>query len=331
MPREQITMRPVHMIACACIAMMQPSLSSSAHTQTPSASGYPTRPIRIVTAEAGGGGDFAARLIAQGLSTALNQQVIVDNRGITAIEIVAKAQPDGHTLLLNSGRLWIGPLLKNNIPYDVLRDFTPVTLAVSTPNVLVVHPSLAAKSVQELIALAKTRPGQLNYSTGTTGATSHLAAELFKAMAGANIVRITYKGNGPALSALLAGEVHMMFPTASGYSPHANSGKLRALAVTGSVTSALAPGLPTVSAAGLPGYESISIIGIFMPAKATSAIVSRLNEEIVRFVRLPESRERLLNAGLEPVGSTPQQLLVAVKSETTKLGKIIRDAGITGE
>ena len=327
MPREQITMRPVHMIACACIAMMQPSLSSSAHTQTPSASGYPTRPIRIVTAEAGGGGDFAARLIAQGLSTALNQQVIVDNRGITAIEIVAKAQPDGHTLLLNSGRLWIGPLLKNNIPYDVLRDFTPVTLAVSTPNVLVVHPSLAAKSVQELIALAKTRPGQLNYSTGTTGATSHLAAELFKAMAGANIVRITYKGNGPALSALLAGEVHMMFPTASGYSPHANSGKLRALAVTGSVTSALAPGLPTM-AATLPGYDAAGTTSILAPAKTPAAIINRLHQEFVRFLTSADAKERFLNTGLEPYGSSPEELTAIMKSEMARMGKVIKQAGI---
>ena len=291
---------------------------------------YPTKPIRIVTGSAGGGQDFATRIIAQGISGSLGQPVIVDNRGgsgIIAAEIVAKAPPDGYTLLVAASPHWILPLLQDQVPYDPVKDFSPVTLALRLPNLIVVHPSLPANSVKELIALAKARPAALNYGSSGTGASTHLAAELFKAMAGVNLVRVPYKGGGPALNALLGGEVQVWFPNVAAAAPHVRSGKLRALAVTSTAPSALSPGLPTV-AASLPGYEAVSMIGIFAQAKAPAAIINRINQEIVRVLNTAEVRERLLSTGVEPVGGSPKEFAAAVKSEMAKWGKVIRDAGI---
>ena len=244
---------------------------------------FPIKPIRIVTLEPGGGTDFSARIIAQGLSGNLGYPVIVDNRGgangVIAAQIVAKASPDGYTLLLNGSPVWLLPFLQDNVPYDPIKDFSPVGLVTSAPNVLVVHPSSAVNSVKELIALAKAKPGTLNYGSAATGGSPHLAAELFKALAGVNIVRIPYKGAGLALNDVIGGRVQMMFPTAATVAPYLKSEKLKVLAVTTGQPSALFPGLPTV-ATTVPGYESASTVGVFAPAGTPAALVNRLNQEI---------------------------------------------------
>ncbi len=290
----------------------------------------------MITAEVGGGNDFTARVIAQGgLSERLGQPVIVENRGgaggAIAAEIVAKAAPDGYTLLVYASNIWIIPLLRSNVPYDPVRDFAPITWAARSPSTVVVHPALPVNSVKELIALARARPGELNYGSGGTGATTHLAVELFKAMAGVNMVRIPYKGNGPALIDLMAGRVQVMFATAGSVTPHIRSGRLKALAVTSAQPSALAPGLPTVAASGLPGYESNSIYGIFAPAKTPAAIVTQLNQEIVRVLSRTEVKEKFLNSGVETVGSSPEEFAAAIRSDMARMAKVIKDAGIRGE
>ena len=292
---------------------------------------YPNKPIRIVASAAGGSGDFAARLIAQGLSGALSQQVVVDNRGgVIPGEIVSKAPPDGYTLLIDAASFWIGPLLQET-PYDPVKDFAPVTLTDSAPNVLVVNPSLPVKSVKELIALAKARPGELNYGSSSTGSSPHLAAELFNMMAGVKIVRVPFKGSGPAVISLLGGQVQLMFATAGSVAPHVKSGRLRALAVASLQPSALAPGLPTIAASGVPGYEAVAFEGMFVPAKTPVAIIDRLNQEIVRVLNRAEVKERFFNAGVETVGSTPEEFAAAIKSNVAKWGKLIKDAGIRDE
>jgi tripartite-type tricarboxylate transporter receptor subunit TctC len=290
---------------------------------------YPTRPVRIVTSEVGGGNDLQARMIARGLSASLGQQVIVENRpsGVIPGEIVSRASPNGYTLLLYNNTLWTGPLLQAT-PYDPVRDFAPVTTATIGPNVLVVNPASPANSVAELIALAKSKPGALNYASSGTGATNHLAAELFKTLAGVDIVRIGYKGAGPALNDLIANQIQVMFPTAGAAAPHVRAGRVKALAVTSAERSSIAPQLPTVAASGLPGYESLAIYGIFVPARTPRALVNRLNEEIVRVLNSADVKEKFFSMGMEAVGGTPEQLAAKVHSEMVRMGKVIRDAGI---
>jgi tripartite-type tricarboxylate transporter receptor subunit TctC len=292
---------------------------------------YPTRVVRIVSAEAGGGGDFVARVVAQGLTEALGQQVIVENRGgVQAMEAVARAQPDGYTVLLHGSSIWLMPFLRESVAWDPLRDYVPVTIPASSPNILVVHPSLPVKTIGDLIRYAKAKPGDLNFGA-LTGGSAHLAAELFKSMAEVNIVFIPFRGNGPAMTALMGGQVHMMFPNAPSATPHVKSGRLRALAVTSAQPSQLAPGLPTVSASGLPGYETVSMHAILLPARTPPAIVTRLNQEIVKVVQSPESTKRLIIGGVEPMGSTPEDVTKMMKAEMTRMGKVIRDAGIRAE
>ncbi|MBI3938454.1 MAG: tripartite tricarboxylate transporter substrate binding protein [Betaproteobacteria bacterium] len=289
---------------------------------------YPNKPIRMIAPAIGGASDIAARLIAQSLSGTLGQQVVVDNRGSIAPEIGAKAAPDGYTLLSYGSPLWLSSFLRDNVPWDPVRDFSPITLTASSPNVLIVHPSLPAKSVRELIALAKARPGELNFSTGSTGALTHLTGELFKAMAGVNIVRIPYKGNGPALNALVGGQVQLMFANSGSVVPQLNSGRLRALAVTSAQPSALVPGLPTVAASGLPGFESVTIIGMFAPAGTPAELIERLNQEIVRVLNRVDVKEKFFRIGVEAVSSSPEQFAAFIKADMTKWGKVIKDAGI---
>ena len=291
------------------------------------AQNYPNKPIRIVTGEPGGDSDFGARLVAQGIAGSLAQPVVVDNRPSSLSALIAsKAPADGYTLLVTGGGIYIATLLQP-MGYDTVRDFSPVTAVSKQPNVLVVHPSLAVSSVKDLISLAKGKPGELNYSAGAIGGSPHLSAELLRAMAGINIVRVPYKGGGPALNALLGGEVQLMLPTASSALPHVKSGKLRALGVTSAESSALIPGMPPI-AASLPGYESVAMTAVFAPAKTPSAIISRLNQEIVRFVRTTEARERFFNSGSETVGNLPTELAATVKSEIAKWSKVIKDAGV---
>ena len=290
---------------------------------------YPSRAIRIIASEPGGGNDFAARVIAQGISAPLGQQVIVDNRpaGVVAIEPAAKAQPDGYTLLLYSNGLWTLPFIQN-VPYDVIRDFAPITLAVRAPNILAVHPSLPVKTVKDLIALARARPGELNYASGSTGSSPHLSAELFNSMAGVRIVRINYKGSGPAVSALVGGQVQLMFATAGAAEPHLRSGRLRGLAVTSAEPSALAPGLPSVAASGLSGYESDTPYGVYAPAKTPEVVINRLNQEIVKFLARPDVKEKFFGAGFDIVASTSERFAAAMKADIVRMAKLVKDAGI---
>jgi tripartite-type tricarboxylate transporter receptor subunit TctC len=294
---------------------------------------YPSRPIRIVTSEIGGGLDFVARLVAQGLTANLGQQVIVDNRpsGVFTGSIVSKASPDGYTLLFNGSSFWLLPFLQSNVPYDPIRDFAPITLATSSPLMLVVHPALPARSVKELIALAKAKPGELNYSSSSPGTPQHIAAELFKSMAGVNIVRIPYKGAGPAITALVAGEVQMTFSSAGAAVPQIKAGRLRALAVASPEPSALAPGLPTVASAGLPGFEAGSLWGFFAPAKTPVSLVRRLQREIVTVLEKPDLKEKLFNATTEVVGSTPEKFAAVIKADMQRGSQVIKAAGIKVE
>lgn len=294
---------------------------------------YPVKPVRMVTSAPGGGTDFASRTIAQGLTANWGRQVIVDNRpsGIVIGDIVAKAAPDGYTMFLNGSAFWLQPFLQANTPYDPVRDFSPITLATRSPNTLVVNPSLPVQSVKELIARAKARPGELNYGSSSAGTPTHLGAELFKAMTGVNIVRVAYKGNGPAINALIAGEVQLMFANAASVSPHVRSGRLRALAVASAEPTDLAPGLPTVASAGIPGYESASTYGIFGPARMPRQLVDRINAEIVKVLNNAEVKERLFRAGMEVVGSSPDHLAAAMKADMAKMGKVIKQAGIRAD
>jgi tripartite-type tricarboxylate transporter receptor subunit TctC len=291
---------------------------------------FPSKTVRIVASEAGGSGDFVARIVAQGLTSAFGQQVVVDNRGggVVAGDVVAKSPPDGYTLLLYGNTLWLLPLMRKQIPYDPYRDFAPITMAARAVNVLVVHPSLPVKSVKDLIALARARPGDLNFSSAAPGTMNHLASELFKSMAKIDIVRVSYRGSASALTAVMSGEVQMMFAAAAPARPHVQAGRVRALAVSTAVRSPSYPDLPTVAEAGLPGFEAVSVHGIFVPEKTPESLVARLNQEIVRVLQRPESRERLAGIGAEPVGSTPAQFAAAIKDEVARMGRIIREAGI---
>ena len=293
---------------------------------------YPTKSVRILTNPVGGGNDFSARLIAQELASVLGQPVIVDNRpaGVIQGEIVSKAAPDGYTLLLAGANFWVGTLLQKT-PYDPVKDFAPITLTTSSPNILVVHPSVAATSVKELIALAKAKPGTLNYASTSAGSSSHFAGELLKSMAGINMVRVPYKGGGPAIVALMGGEVQVAFPTIGAATPNLKSGKLRALAVTSAQRSALVPDLPTIAASGVPGYDLDSADAVFAPVKTPAAIINRLSQEIVRIVNKPEVKEKYLNTGSDVVGSTPQQLSAKMKAELAALGRVVKEAGIRVE
>jgi tripartite-type tricarboxylate transporter receptor subunit TctC len=298
------------------------------------AQNFPLKPVRVITGEAGGATDIAARLMAQGLAGSFGQQVVVENRGgsiIIPAQMVAQAPPDGHTLLFYSSSIWLLQFMQDNVPFDPLRDFAPVTLAVSMPTVLVVHPSLPVKSVRDLINLARAQPGRLNYGSGASGGANHLSPELFKAMAQVNIVRIAYKGAATALNETISGELQVMFPAMASGLPHVKSGRLRALAVTSAEPTALAPGLPTIAASGLPGYESTLRLGLLAPAHTPPALVRRLSQETVRVFSGSEVKTRLFGAGAEVIGSTPEAFEAAIRADLPKWGRVIRNAGIRAE
>ncbi len=301
---------------------------------TAAAQTYPVRPLRILTNEPGAGLDFTARLLAQGLTARLGQQVIVENRGggggIIAAELVMRATPDGHTLLWHNNAIWTQPLMKS-VPYDPLRDLATITQGTLSPNILVVHPTVQAKSMGEFLALAKSRPGEINFVSGGAGAPTHLAAELFKSMANINIVHIPYKGSGPALNALLAGEGQMMFTVSNGGLPHIRSGRLRALAVSSAKPSALLPGVPTVAESGVPGYESATIQGLFVPTKTPASLVTRIHRETVAVMHRAEFRERLFALASEVVAGTPAEFTAVIRADMARLGKLIKDAGIRAD
>ena len=296
---------------------------------------YPVRPVRLVVPFAPGGpSDILGRLVAQKLTETLGQPVVVDNRGsaggIVGFEIAAKAVPDGYTLLLGGGSgLTQNPSLYLKLPYDAIRDLQPISQLTSGANLLCVHPSVQAKSVQELISLAKAKPGQINFASAGTG--NRLASELFKAQAGIDIVNVPYKGTGQAITDLMGGQVQMMMINTIAALPQVKAGKLRALAVTTLKRSSVFPELPTMAESGLPGFDVNSWHGFFAPAKTPAAIVARLNGDIVKILASPEVKDRLGSVGLDPVGSTPQQLAAYVRSETDKWSKIIKQVGIKPE
>jgi tripartite-type tricarboxylate transporter receptor subunit TctC len=306
------------------IAALAVACMSGAYAQE-----YPAaKPLRILTSQPGSGSDIVARIIADRLPATFGQRAIVDNRGILAPEIAAKAPADGYTLLFYSTPLWVSPLMRTNVPWNAVKDFAPVTLAVNAPNLLVVHPSLPVKSVKELIVLAKSRAGELNYGSGSAGSTSHLGAELFNAMAGVDIVRIPYKGVGPALLGLLGGHVQVMVPSASSVLPYMKTQKVRALAVASANPSSLAPGLPTVAAAGLPGYEADTPLGVFVPAGTPPRIVERLHQALAGVLMTPETRNLVTAQGSEVVASTPAQFASTLEAEIVRWGKLIKAKGL---
>ena len=315
---------------CAAALSMMAVCASSLAAQ---ADRYPVRPIRIVTSEVGGGLDFVARLVATPLSSTLGQQVIVDNRpsGVFSGSIVSKAMPDGYTLLFNGSSFWMLPFLQAGVPYDPVKDFAPITLATNSPLLLVVHPGVPVKSVEELVALAKAKPGALNHSSSSAGTPQHIAAELFKSMTATNIVRITYKGAGPAMLAVAAGEVQMTFSSAGAAVPHIKAGRARAIAVASARPSALALDLPTVASAGLPGFEAGSMWGFFGPARLPAGLIARLHREIVAVLEKPDIREKLMNAFTEVVASSPEGFSALVKADMARGAKVIKAAGIKAE
>ncbi len=313
----------------AKIAFMAISLiAACAHAQT-----YPHKTIRMLTGPSASGSDIVARLMTPSLSASMGQPVVVENRaGIIAVETAAKAAPDGYTLLVYGSVVWMEPLLRSQVAWDPVKDFAPLTLAARSPNILVVHPSLPVNNVQALIALAKAKPGELRYASAGSGTTAQLAAELFKSMAGKlDIVHVPYKGLTPALIDLISGRVHLSFAVAASVVGQIKSGKLKALAVTSAQPSVLAPGLPTMTESGLPGYESVLIIGAFAPAKTPPAIVTRLHQDMVQILTTPAIKDQLLATGTEAVAGTPEQLLAAGQADMARWGKVIRDAGIKSD
>ena len=298
---------------------------------------YPSRPIRFIVPFAAGAGvlDIMARIVGQHLGTATGQQVVIDNRpgagGNVGAEVAAKATPDGYTMLMGAVALVVSPYLYAKLPFDPLTDLVPVTQVNSAPLMLVVHPSLPVKSVAELIAYAKARPGQLNYGSGGVGATPFLATELFKSMAGIDVTHVPYRGGAPALADLVAGQLSFMIENVPGTLPLVRDGKLRALAITSRQRLALVPDLLTMEEAGVPGYEMIGWNGIFVPKATPPEIVTRLNAELVKVLRSADVSEQLAKLGAVPVGDSPEQFGAFVKAESARWGKIIKDLGIKPE
>jgi tripartite-type tricarboxylate transporter receptor subunit TctC len=292
---------------------------------------YPTKPIRlIIPFPPAGAADILSRTIAPKLGEALGQQVVIDNRtgagGNIAAEIAAKAQPDGYTLLMGYVGHPINMTLYRKPAYDVVKDFAPVTLAASSTLILVAHPSFPAKSVKELIALAKSKPGQVNFASPGSGTPQHLGGELLKRMAGVEMVHVPYKGAGPILADLLGGQISLGYISLPAALPHLKTGKLTALGVTSAKRSAVAADVPTI-AESLPGYEVENWYGVFAPARTPKDIVNRLNREIAKVLQMPDVKERLFTQGFETLSSTPEQFAAYIKSETVKWAKVIQDSG----
>lgn len=301
------------------------------------AAAYPDKPVRMLVGFAPGGGtDTTARTIGIPLAEALGQQIIVDNRpgaaGNIAADITAHAVPDGYTILMGTiAALAINPSLYQKLPFDPLKDFEPISLVVSSMNVLVVHPSVAAKSVKELIALAKAQPNKLSYGSSGVGGAGHLAGVLFDQLAGTKMTHVPYKGGAPAMIALVSGEVNLVFATAETAVPQVKANKIRALGVTTAKRSALVPDLPTIAEAGLPGYEANNWYGLVAPAKTPPAIVERLNREVVKVLNMPNVKEQLFRSGLDASPSTPKEFSAYIKSEIAKWAKVVKASGAKAE
>jgi tripartite-type tricarboxylate transporter receptor subunit TctC len=297
------------------------------------AQSYPGKPVRmLVPFPPGGGTDYTARLISQKLTEIWGQQVIVDNRPgastTIASEIVAKAPADGYTLIMGSTNHTINPSLYPRIPYDTIKDFAPVTVAVTASYVLVVHPSLPAKTVKELIALARARPAEINYASSGSSGPQHIAGEVFKLMAKVDMTHVPYKGGGPAVVALLGGHVQAQFSTPVSALPHVRTGKLRALGVTSLKRSDAIPDVPTISEVALPGYEAVTWWGILAPARTRHEIVNKIHADTVKVLQMPDTLEKLAREGVNPAGTTPEQFATMIQDEMVKMAKIVKAANM---
>ena len=301
------------------------------------AQGYPNKAIKIIVPfPPGGGTDIGTRIIAQKLSEAWGQPVLVENRGgaagIVGTEATAKSAPDGYTIMMgNIGTHAINVSLYKKLPYDPVKDFAPISHVAGLPLFVLVHPSVKVTSIKELIALAKAQPGKLDYSSSGSGGSMHVAAELFKNMTGTHMVHIPYKGGGPAVADLLAGQVPVSFATVLETLPHVKSGRLRALAVTSANRSLASPSVATVAESGVPEYESISWLALFAPAGTPKDIINKISLEVVRIINLPDVKERLLLQGAEPIGSTPEQLAAVLANDIAKYAKVMKTAGVQPE
>jgi tripartite-type tricarboxylate transporter receptor subunit TctC len=315
-------------IAIAAVLSLA-TVSTVAHSQA-----YPSKPIRFIVPFAPGGStDLLARFLAQQLAAPLGQTVVVDNRagagGVVGAEMAARAPADGYTIVLGSaGPLTINPNIRDKTPYDTLRDFTPITLATVSPFTLVVHPTLPAKNVKELIALAKAKPGELNFGSAGNGSVGHFSTEQFMTLTGVKLVHVPYKGAGPAVTDLLGGRLNLMFENLPTIIPHVRSGKLRMLGVGTKQRSALAPEFPTIADEGVPGYDSATVFGVLAPAKTVPAVIARLNAEMVKILKSAEGKASLAARGLEAMGSTPEEYGAQIKDEFTRYGRIAKAAGI---
>ncbi|MBC7781047.1 MAG: tripartite tricarboxylate transporter substrate binding protein [Proteobacteria bacterium] len=326
--RESSPANGVRWLGCAlvlfcCTAAAQPS--------------YPAKPLRwVVPFAPGGGGDIVIRAVGQRLSESLGQPVLIENRsgagGNVGTDAVAKAAPDGYTILMaNVAPMAINVTLYGKLPYDPVRDFAPITLLATFPNVLVLHPSVPAKTVTQLTALARAKPGQLSYASAGNGSTTHLAAELFATMAKLDMVHVPYKGGGPALADLLGGHVSLYFGSLPAALPHMRTARVRALAITSASRSRATPELPTMAESGFPGYEADTWIGAVAPAGTPSPVVSRLNNELVRILANADMQQFLLNNGAEPVTNTPDQFATYIRTEIVKWAKVIKASGARPE
>lgn len=319
-------------VVAACTLCVSAAFASGATSAASGASPYPSKPIRIIVpSPPGGGNDIMARIAAQRLNESWGTPVVVDNRpgagGAIAFETAARAEPDGYTLLLGSTNLTVLPEI-SKVAYHPIRSYAPVSLMSTAMNILLVHPSLPAQSVKELIALAKAKPGQLNYASASVATSSHLAGEMFNLMAGTNIVHIPYKGAGPALVDVMSGQVHMLFSNPAASYGHVKSGKLRALAVSGSKRSSKLPDVPTIAEAGLPGFEASTWWGILAPAGTPREIVNKANAELARALTQADVQERIAALGADLVGGPPQRLADHLLSEIPRWAPVIRAANI---
>jgi len=318
------------LVACSLAAALLCAVAAQA--QQP----YPVRPIRLVVPSSPGGGtDITARIMAPKLGEYLGQQVVVENRPgagtMIGGEAVARSAPDGYTLLMGISTLAINPAMYRKMPYDALKDFAPISQAVSLPNILVTHPSLPVKTVKELIAFGKARPGQINFASAGVGTNPHLSMELFLSMAGVKMIHVPYKGSGQGVIDLIAGHVSVMTPSILTGLPHIKAGRLRGLGVTSARRAAGAPEIPTIAEAGVPGYEAVQWFGILAPAGTPRAIIERVNREAVRVLQTPDVRERLVADGADPVGSSPDEFGAFIRAETVKWAKVAREVGIRPE
>ncbi len=324
--------RKVSLLLCV---VLWPQVAGAAAAESMPGS-YPARPIRVVVPSSpGGASDLFARLVMLPLSERLGQPVVIDNRpgagSMIGTDLVAKATPDGYTLLVISSSFVINPSMYKKIPFDSVRDFAPVALLSSYPHLVVVHPSLPANSVKELIALARAKPGTVNFASAGTGTPTQLGAELFKSMAGIDIVHVPYKGGGPALIALFGGEAQLYIGPIVTLLPHVKAGKLKALAVTGAKRSSALPGLPSVAEAGLPGFEQNAWNGLQAPVRTPPTIIKKLNGEVEAVLKMPAIRDRFARDGVEPGRISPEELGAMLKSEIAKWARVIKQAGIKPE